>query len=204
MYQNISTKSIDHTHVYRLVRVVLLLLQQESKKMFSFPSRRHRTVPTSRSVSVPYAQLVLGRSLPMCKASLFTCWLESIAMVFKGEVYYCRSSILSKFCDWGLTGIEVSYWWFRATNRLITSKYNHLDKAMLLLAFLDSSGVFFMLAMIGIVNCMFCCLPVAALCPIQFPFAMHGMTVLLPSGRDRTEWKRHQLFIFFVLLLYNH
>ena len=41
---------------------------------------------------------------------------------------------------------------------------------MLLLAFLDSPGVFFVLAMIGIVDCTFGRLPIAVPRPVLFPF----------------------------------
>ena len=63
--------------------------------------------------------------------------------------------------------------------------------------FLDSPGVFFVLAMTGIVDWTFYCLPVASLCPVPFPFCGHGMAVLLSSGWDSTEWDHH---IFFLLL----
>ena len=63
---------------------------------------------------------------------------------------------------------------------------------MLLLAFLDSPSVFFMLATIGIVDCTFRRLPVAGLRPVPFPFFVHGTAVLLPSGLDGMEWKCHR------------
>ena len=50
----------------------------------------------------------------------------------------------------------------------IASKCDHLDRAMFLLAFLDSPGIFFVLGTIGIVDCMFCRLPIALLCPSYF------------------------------------
>ena len=58
---------------------------------------------------------------------------------------------------------------------------------MLLLAFLDFPGVFFMLAAIGIVNCTFYHLPIAIPRSILFPFFVYGMAVLLPSRRDGKE-----------------
>ena len=69
---------------------------------------------------------------------------------------------------------------------LIASKCDHLDRAMLLLAFLDSPGVFFMLAMIGIVDCTFCRLPVTTLCPIPFPFfcAWNGHFTSVWTGQN--------------------
>ena len=45
--------------------------------------------------------------------------------------------------------------------------------------------------MIGIVDCTFSRLPVAVPCPILL---VHGTAVSLPSGRDRTEQKRHHFF----------
>ena len=70
---------------------------------------------------------------------------------------------------------------------------------MLLVAFLVSLGVFFVLAMIGIVDCTFGCLPVTVSRPVPFPFFVPGTAVLLPSGRDGTEWKN--VTVFFWLLL---
>ena len=70
---------------------------------------------------------------------------------------------------------------------------------MILLAFLDSPSVFFVLATIGIVDCTFRCLPVAVLRPVPFPFSVHGMAILLPSGRDGTDGN---ITVFFWLLLY--
>ena len=69
---------------------------------------------------------------------------------------------------------------------------------MLLLAFLDFPGVFFMLAAIGIVDCTFYHLPIAIPRSILFPFFVHGMAVSLPSGREGKETSS-----FFWLLLYN-
>ena len=34
----------------------------------------------------------------------------------------------------------------------------------------------------------------ASLRPVPFPFFVHGTAVLLPSGRDGMEWKRHSFF----------
>ena len=60
-----------------------------------------------------HVQLVVGHGLSMYiwakkwKASSFTHWLESIFLYChgllncSGAVHYCRSSILSEFCDWG-------------------------------------------------------------------------------------------------------
>ena len=62
---------------------------------------------------------------------------------------------------------------------MITSHCNRLDRVMILLAFLDSLGISFMLATIEIVDCKFYCLPITILHPIQFPFAMHGTVVYL-------------------------
>ena len=109
-------------------------------------------------------------------------------------VLYCRSSILGKFCDRGSTGIEGSYWQstWHCQSTLIASKCDRLDRAMLL-SFLDSLGVFFVLATIGIVDCTFGCLPVSVPHPVPFPFFVHGIAVLFLSGQDRTERKRHRL-----------
>ena len=69
---------------------------------------------------------------------------------------------------------------------------------MLLLAFLVSPGVFFLLATIGIVDSTFHRLPVAGLRPVWFDRSMHkkcfvhGTAVLLLSGRDGMEWKHHR------------
>ena len=60
---------------------------------------------------------------------------------------------------------------------MITSHCNCLDRAMILLAFVDSLGISFMLATIEIVDYKFYRLPIATLHPIQFPFAMHGTVV---------------------------
>ena len=65
---------------------------------------------------------------------------------------------------------------------------------MLLLAFLYSPSVFVVLATIGIVDCTFHRLPVAGLHPVLFPFFVYGTAVLLPSGRDGMEQKRHHFF----------
>ena len=65
---------------------------------------------------------------------------------------------------------------------------------MLLLAFLGSPSVFFVLATIGIVTGTFRHLPVAGLRPVPFPFFVHGTAVLLPSGWDGMEQKRHHFF----------
>ncbi len=63
---------------------------------------------------------------------------------------------------------------------LIASKCDRLDRAMLSLAFLDSSGIFFMLAKVKLLNCTFC----TVLCV--------GTPVLLSSGRGVTEQKCHR------------
>ena len=65
---------------------------------------------------------------------------------------------------------------------------------MFLSAFLDSPSVFFVLATIGIVNYTFRRLPIAGLHPIPFPFFVHEMAILLPSGWDGMERKRHHFF----------
>ena len=73
---------------------------------------------------------------------------------------------------------------------LITSKCNRLDRAMLLLAFLDSPSVFSAsYDWNGWLHfpSLACCRP--PLRPISI--FVHGMAILLPSGRDRMEWKRH-------------
>ena len=62
--------------------------------------------------------LVIGRGLSTCKkrkASTLTRRLESIVsycyglLNCSGAVHYCRSSILSEFCDRGSTRFEVCY-----------------------------------------------------------------------------------------------
>ena len=62
----------------------------------------------------------------------------------------------------------------RSTSRcqltLIASKCDCLDRVMLLLAFLDSPSILFVLATIGIVDCTFRRLPVVGLHPVPFPF----------------------------------
>ena len=88
----------------------------------------------------------------------------------------------------------------RCQSTLIASKCDRLNTSTLLLAFLVSPGVFFVLAMIGIVDCTFHHLPVAGLRPVPFDCSMHkkcfvhGTAVLLPSGRDGTEWKHRRFF----------
>ena len=42
-----------------------------------------------------------------------------------------------------------------------------------------------------VVDCTFCCLPVASLCPILFPFIVHDTSILFLSGQDETDLKRH-------------
>jgi hypothetical protein len=63
----------------------------------------------------------------------------------------------------------------------LASKCDRLDRAMLILAFLDSSGVFFMLATFELLDCTFC----TVLCV--------GTPILLSSGQGGTERKRHRL-----------
>ena len=72
---------------------------------------------------------------------------------------------------------------------------DRLDRAMFLLAFLGSWGVIFVLAMIGIVDCMF---RRVDLCPSRFHSCVWGTAVLLPSRRGGMERKHHH---FFCLLL---
>ena len=66
---------------------------------------------------------------------------------------------------------------------IVSQLCNCLDRVMLPLAFL---GVFCVLAMIGIVDCMFCRLPIAVLRPLLILCAMYGTVVLFPNGM---EWK---------------
>ena len=82
----------------------------------------------------------------------------------------------------------------RCQSTLFASKCDCLDRAMLLLAFLNSPSVFFVLATIGIVDYTFLSLPVASLCPVPFPFFVHETAILLPSGRDGMERIRHRFF----------
>ena len=72
---------------------------------------------------------------------------------------------------------------------LFASKCDHLDRAMLLLAFLDSPSVFFVLAMIGIVDCTFRRLPIASLRPVPFPFicTWNGHFTSVWTGQNGTE-----------------
>ena len=65
---------------------------------------------------------------------------------------------------------------------------------MLLLAFLDSPGVFFVRAMIGIVDCTFDHLPITVPHPVPFLFFVHGTAILLLSWQDRTELKCRRFF----------
>ena len=129
------------------------------------------------------------------KARSFTHQLESVVLYCHGllksseAVHYCHSSILSEFCDRGLTSFEVGY------RRLIDltlpvhsdrSKSDHLDKMMLILALLDSSDVFFMLAMIGIVDCM---LPIIVMQPLPHSIfcAWNGHFTSVWTGRNEME-----------------
>ena len=77
----------------------------------------------------------------------------------------------------------------RCHSTLFASKCDHLDRAMLLLALLDSPSVFFMLATIGIVDCTFRRLPVAGLRPVPFPFfcAWNGHFTSVWTGRNGME-----------------
>ena len=73
---------------------------------------------------------------------------------------------------------------------------------MILLAFLDSPSVFFVLATIGIVDCTFRCLPVAVLRPVPFPFSVHGTAILLHlDGMERMETSP---FFFGCYCIYLH
>jgi hypothetical protein len=93
------------------------------------------------------------------KASSFTRRLESIVLYCycllncSGAVHCCCSSILSEFCDRGSIGLKSvidDRSTLRCQSTLITSKCDILASAMHLLAFLDSLGVIFVLAKIGI------------------------------------------------------
>jgi hypothetical protein len=111
-----------------------------------------------------------------------------------GAVHYCRSSILSEFCDRGSTGLKSAID-DRSTSHcrstLIAFKCNRLARVMLLLAFLDSLGVIFVLATIGIVDCTF--RPVD-LRSSRFHSCVWGKAVSLPSRRSVMERKRHRFF----------
>ena len=76
---------------------------------------------------------------------------------------------------------------------LIASKCDCWDRAMLLLAFLDSPGIFFMLATVGIVDRTFRCLPTAVLCPSCFHVLCMDRTAVF-FLLDRTERKCHHIF----------
>ena len=79
----------------------------------------------------------------------------------------------------------------RVANRLIASKCDRLDRAMLLLAFLGSWGIIFVLATIGIVDCTFHCVGLRL---SRFHSCVWGTAVLLPSRRGGTEQKRYPFF----------
>ena len=76
----------------------------------------------------------------------------------------------------------------------ITSNCNRLDRAMLLLAFLDSPSIFrASYDWNGWLH-----FPSLARCwpPLRLiSIFVHGMAILLPSGQDGMEWKHH--FFFF-------
>ena len=85
---------------------------------------------------------------------------------FSGVVHYCSSLILTELKS-GIDNRSTSH----CQLTVIAFKCNHLDRAMLLLAFLGSWGVIFMLITIGIVDCTFRRI---GLCLVPFPFLCMG------------------------------
>ena len=123
------------------------------------------------------------------KASSFNRQLELIVLYCygllncSGAVHYFRSSILSEFCNRGSTAFEVCYQW-------------SIDLTLLLLGFLGSWGVIFVLATIGIVDCTF---RRVGLRPSRFHSCVWGTAVLFPSQLGRTEWKHHCCFVSYCI-----
>ena len=121
--------------------------------------------------------------------------IDSFILPSSSKVFW--GSALLPFFDFGWV-LQLRLNWDR--NQLstwrcqIASKYDHLDRVMLLLAFLDSLGILFMLATIGIVDCMFGRLPVAVPRPVSI--FVHRTAILLLSGWN---WNG----TFFWLLLYG-
>ena len=88
--------------------------------------------------------------------------------------------------------LEVCCRWLIELALPIDSKCNRLAGVMLLLAFLDSLGVTFVLATIGIVDCTFRRI---GLHPSCSRCCVWGTAVSLPSQRGGMERKRH-LFLY--------
>ena len=140
------------------------------------------------------------------KASSFACRLESIVLYYhcllksSGEVLYCCSSILTEFCDWSSTEIEVSY-------RQSIDLALPIDSDRLQTRLLGQSDVSF--GVLRLSRRLFRTsydwsnrLHFQSLarrrpspCPVSI-FFVHGTAALLPSGRDRMETST-----FFWLLL---
>ena len=109
-----------NTHIQRQIHTVGVI-KTVTLPFHSVPFRRRCTRSCQpfhfRSVCMR-AYLVIGRGLSTCKkrkANTLTRRLESIVSYCYGllncfgAVNYCRSSILSEFCDRGPTGFEVCY-----------------------------------------------------------------------------------------------
>lgn len=111
-----------------------------------------------------------------------------------GSVMEARLKSTSAIDDWSTSCCQ---------STLGASKCDHLDGTMLLLAFLASSSIFFVQAIIGIVDCIFCHLSVAVfLCPIPFPFA-ECIECLFYFCLNRMEQNRTVTVFFWLLLCHR-
>ena len=109
-------------------------------------------------------------------------WGSSLLWFWVSSAIEARLGLKSAIDNWSTLHCQ---------STLITSKCDRLDRVMLLLAFLGSWGIIFVLATIGIVNCTF---RRVGLRSSHFHSCVWETAVLLPSRWDGTERKHHDFF----------